>query len=558
VTYFWLSLAQLSNEESPMLYRTALARCPALLLGALFPALAASPAQAAVTLLEPAAAAFDTTVMAESLQQPVDVAVLPDGRVVVITRTGDVLVYSEPNGEPTEAHIDVQSGAPEQGLLGVVIDPDFSNSQLIYFYASTNEDENNRHQVLRYKLGEDGQLSEQTVVVAMGLRGPNNHNGGSLDIHDGNLFVAVGDTGDNPGQGDNGVPQNRFASCLNLANGKILRVSLAEATLGQPVADNPLMNETMVTGCTETRGDFSMQAPEKRIYAWGLRNPFRMWVDPVTGKLWIGDVGEGAREEVSVGDTGHYGYPFFEGTEEYEQPFKPEGACSGITPASACIPPAYDWDRGGGGTAIGGRILDGCDWPAPFADRYIFADYEQDDIKTIQVNAARDAVMEGSVQDFASANGPVALRLGTDNALYIVEAAGGMVTRVTPKGVTATANSCPNVNDGTAGNPSGGAGGGGAGGGPTAGSPNGGSPNGGSNAAGGTAPGGGNAPTAGTQNGNAGSNNGVSGNGSSGPSSDSGGCGCRTAGGAGSLSVGLGALLGALGLTLLRRRGWWS
>jgi glucose/arabinose dehydrogenase len=534
-------------QDSRRLLRTFTVARSLASLSALGLLLAASPASAAVALSTAAAAAFDATVIADGLGQPVDVAVLPDGKVLVIERQGDVLIYAAPEGDPTTAHIDVESGPAEQGLLGVVLDPNFATNQFIYFYASAGQDTNNRHQVLRYKLGADGMLSEQQVVINMGLRGPANHNGGSLDIYGGNIYVGVGDTGDN-----SATPQNKFSSCLNIANGKVLRVSLADATLGQPAADNPLMAEDMVTGCESTRGDFGMFAPEKRVYAWGFRNPFRLWVDDKTGKLWVGDVGEEGREEVSVGESGHYGYPFFEGTTEYNQMFKPDGACMGMTPGVPCTAPAYDWPRGGGGTAVGGRILDGCGWPAEWTNRYIFGDYVQNDIWTLEVNAERTAAMQGSVEDFATADGPAAFRMGTDNALYIAEAkGGGRVTRITAKGMAAAPNSCAAVND-APGNNMGGAGGGG-----NAGSPAGGNPPAGGNGAGGSSSGGspsgagsGNNPTAGTP--------GNPGAGTSGATdrdlNNEGGCGCRAAGGGGSMALGLGLLTGALGLSLVRRR----
>lgn len=518
-------------------------------LSALGLLLGAAPAQAAVTLATEAAADFDATVQAEGLQQPVDVAVLPDGKVLVITRTGDVLIYSEPNGEPTEQHIDVDSGPAEQGLLGVVLDPGFATNQFIYFYASLGEQSENRHHVVRYKLGADGMLSMPTPVITMGLRGPANHNGGAIDIHDGNLYIGVGDTGANATP-----PQNKFGSCLNIANGKVLRVSLAEATLGQPAAGNPLENEAMVTGCTSTGGDLGMQAPDKRIFAWGFRNPFRLWVDPSSGKVWVGDVGEEAREEISIVEAGkHYGYPFEEGTVVYDQDFKPANGCMGLTPASECIKPVHDWARAGGGTSIGGRILDGCGWPDAWKSRYIFGDYVQDDIWTLEVNAGRDGIVANSLQDFASADGPVAFRMGTDNALYIAESASGTVTRITPKGMAPAPNSCPDVNDPPGSNPGGGSGaGGGASGGnaATAGNSSGG------NGSGGTMSGVGMSGTGGTTSGNtSGNSSGGSGNPATGGSSgDSGGCGCRTVGHAGSLTLGFGALAGALGLSLLRRR----
>lgn len=528
-------------------------------LSALGLLLGAAPAGANVTLEADAAAAFDAVVVAEGLQQPVDVAVLPDGKVLVITRQGDVNVYSEPNGEPTTDHITVQSSQAEQGLLGVVIDPDFATNQFVYFYASVASDANNRHQVLRYKLGADGMLGEQTIVINMGLRGPANHNGGALDIHDGNLYIGVGDTGANAA-----TPQNHFGSCLNIANGKVLRVSLADDTLGEPTADNPLVNETMVSGCESTSGGdngaFEMFAPEKRIFAWGFRNPFRLWVDSQTGKVWVGDVGEQKREEISIVEKGkHYGYPFEEGTVIYNQSFKPQGGCMGLTPGTPCVPPAYDWDRNPQGSSIGGRILDGCGWPAPWKSRYIFGDYDKGSIWTLDVNAARDGVVADSVKEFASADGPTSFRMGTDNALYISEASGGNVVRLTAKGMAAAPDACPAINDGPPGN----MGGGGAGGGgnPSAGSSGGGNPpSGGNGNVGGVPAAGGKPgnPSAGTSNnGTAGTSNnnpGSSGSGATGGNGGGDGCGCRVAG-SGSSALAFAALAGALGVSLLRRRG---
>ena len=87
----------------------------------------------------------------------------------------------------------------------------------------------------------------------------------------------------------------------------------------------------MVSACTSTNGAWTMAAPDQRIFAWGFRNPWRFWIDPVTELLWIGDVGETTREEISVG-TGnqHYGYPFNEGTTAWGD--VDAAICSTLTP----------------------------------------------------------------------------------------------------------------------------------------------------------------------------------------------------------------------------------
>lgn len=533
-----------------------------IVLGTLGLLAAAAPAQAA-TLAADAAAAFDGAAYVEGLGDATDAASLPDGRLVVIERSGNVYTKPVGAGEPLEAHVDVNAGHGEQGLLGVVADPAFATNQFLYFYASVGDGANgaNRHHILRYKLGADGKLTDMKTVVSMGLNGPANHNGGALDIYGGNLYIGVGDTGAN-----STPPSNKFSSCLNQANGKVLRVSLAEATLGQAVADNPLVGVAMATGCTSTGGAFVMSAPDTRIFAWGFRNPFRLWVDRTNGKVWVGDVGETTREEITItGKGNHNGYPFWEGTTEYNQAFKPaNGGCMGMTPATACVAPVFDWARASAGTSIGGRILDGCGWPAAWKSRYIFGDHEQGKVWTLDVNAGRDGVVANSRKDFANTNNIRALRMGTDNALYMVEKS--VVTRVTAKGSTTTAGSCTAVNGpdepvGGGGSGAGGASGGGngnAGAGTTAGSGN----EGGNSATGGgglgsTGLGGkpstpsagtsGTTPEAGTSGNSAGAGNG-------GDSGDSGGCGCRMVGMNGSSALALGALVSALGVVLARRR----
>jgi glucose/arabinose dehydrogenase len=524
-------------------------------LSALGLVLGAVPVRAA-TLAADAATAFDIAPYVEGLGDATDAAALPDGRLVVIERSGNVYTQPVGAGEPLEAHVDVNSSHGEQGLLGVVADPDFATNKYLYFYASAGADAANRHQVQRYKLGDDGMLTDKKIVVEMGLRGPANHNGGALDVYQGNLYIGVGDTGAN-----STPPTNKFSSCLNQANGKVLRVSLAEATLGQPPADNPLVDVAMVTGCDSTSGDFGMRAPEKRIFAWGFRNPFRLWVDRTNGKVWVGDVGETTREEITITGSGnHNGYPFWEGTTEYNQAFKPaNGGCMGMTPATACVAPAFDWARASAGTSIGGRILDGCGWPAAWKSRYIFGDHEQGTVWTLDVTAGRDGVVDDSLKEFAETDNIRALRMGTDNALYMVEK--DVVSRVTAKGSTTTPNSCPSVNGSDEPVGGGGSGGGGAGGagpnggnGNTAGTANSaGTANGAGNGTGGAGNSSGSGNTSGSGNPGGGTANGA-GSGSGGGPGDDGGCGCTVVGGSATSLLGLGALGAALGLALGRRR----
>jgi Glucose / Sorbosone dehydrogenase len=375
---------------------------------------------------------LDLTTYAKGLGKPTDIAVLADGRGVITQQLGDVIIIAG-GVKSTAGHLAVEQNNGEQGLLGVIADPNFATNHYLYFYADVGAT-NDKHQIIRIVLGNDNKLGAQTVILGTGaptpgIYGPANHNGGSMIIYNNQLYIGVGDTGANATP-----PTNKFGSCLNQANGKILRINLD----GSVPTDNPLYNVATATACASTGGAFTMAAPDKRIFAWGLRNPFRFWMDPSgaqAGTMWIGDVGETTREEVSVGKGNqHYGYPFQEGTTDWG-PGLLANECMGMTPARACTPAVYDYPHTNGNNCIiGGLIPSGCGWDDPWKSRYVFGDHGSGLVWTLDVNAGRTGVNGGSVKNFGNMGGPASFRMGPDNALYIVEVDGGAVERVTPKG----------------------------------------------------------------------------------------------------------------------------
>jgi glucose/arabinose dehydrogenase len=373
------------------------------------------------------AAKFQLTVLVRDLPKPTDIASLPDGRLVITLKEGEVVVR---NADGTlrrnAATIPVTVPHNEQGLLGVVAHPQVAENATLFFYASLGDTEN-RHHVVKGTVGADGAVAVDMAnpVVRMGLAGPRNHNGGGMVIHDNHLYIGVGDTGANATP-----PQNKFASCLNKANGKILRVALD----GSVPADNPLNGMAMVTGCDQVSGDFGMRPPDERIYAWGTRNPYRFWIDPTTGLLWVADVGEAAREEISLGTKGtHFGYPFFEGSVGYSQPWNI--GCKGMVPGSECATVAHEYPTGSGGAdcVIGGLIPDGCGWPAEYRARYFFGDHGSGEVWTLDVNADRRGVAADSRRAFASIAGVSSFRMGHDHSLYAVSHDKGWVVKITPR-----------------------------------------------------------------------------------------------------------------------------
>src|SRR4029453_8379703 len=219
---------------------------------------------------------------------------LPDERLVIVTKTGDVLVRPAAGGALVTAggfSVDVES---EKGLLGVAVHPSFgSNGQLFFYYSASDAaggTDADRQRVVMRTLGADNLLSARETVLLAGLRGPANHDGGALDIGpDGLLYVGVGDTGCNSGTVPEPpyTPTNFYGTCLaddpqqhGGGNGKILRIGLD----GSIPQTNPLVAATNVTACGASCGvpisTGMIGVPRGELFSWGFRNPFRLWSHP--------------------------------------------------------------------------------------------------------------------------------------------------------------------------------------------------------------------------------------------------------------------------------------
>ena len=318
-----------------------------------------------------------------------DIAFSADGRALVTRKTGQIVVR---HADGTTALIAYPFGgtldtASEKGLLGVVADPDVAQNRAFYFYVS-NGPTADKHRVYRAVLaeGSDSLTVDPVPVIAAsrgfgpGLEGPANHDGGGMVIHDGQLYVGVGDTGANASP-----PTNKYGSCLNKGNGKILRVNLD----GTVPSDNPLVGLASVSACATPTGAWTTAAPDPRIFAWGFRNPWRLWVDPQTSLLFIGDVGEVTQEEISIGGPDqHYGYPFEEGTQIWGNV---DGMnCATLTPSRPCTPPAFSYPRSPGFAVTGGLIPEACGWSNVFPGaHYVYGDSGAGWIRALPMNATR-------------------------------------------------------------------------------------------------------------------------------------------------------------------------
>jgi putative heme-binding domain-containing protein len=177
-----------------------------------------------------------------------------------------------------------------------------------------------------------------------------NHCGGDLQFGpDGYLYIGMGDSG--PQQDPHGNAQ-----AMDLLRGKMIRIDIDHTANGKPYAipaDNPLVHTP------HTR-------PE--IWAAGLRNPWRYSFDPLTGDLWVGDVGQDLYEEVDVVRKGeNYGWNVIEGFAPFSNQYRHKG--------DQYTPPIFAYSRKYGVSVTGGYVYRG-DPKSDFYGAYIFADFQ--------------------------------------------------------------------------------------------------------------------------------------------------------------------------------------
>jgi hypothetical protein len=282
--------------------------------------------------------------VASGLSRPVLVAAPPgDPRLFVVEQTGDIEILS---GGVVQATPFLRIGVTccgEQGLLGLAFHPQYASNGKFY---------------VNYTIGDVSRVSEFTVSSNPNVANPSerilltvpqpaaNHNGGMLMFDEsGYLLIAFGDGG---GAGD---PGNRAENANELL-GKLLRIDVNTTSSGQ--YGIPPTNPFAGGG----------GAPE--VYLLGLRNPWRFDVDG--GLLYIGDVGQGAREEVTIlpasAAGANLGWNTWEGTNCFQ------GPCG----TGGFVFPQVEYTHAAGCSVTGGHVYRGTSIPG-LAGTYFYGDF---------------------------------------------------------------------------------------------------------------------------------------------------------------------------------------
>jgi glucose/arabinose dehydrogenase len=314
---------------------------------------------------EPSGGGMAFRQVANGLDSPLGIASTPSepDRLYIVEQPGLVRVL-EDGKLLSEPFLDVQDqvvSGGEQGLLSLAFDPEYESTGLFYVdYTDTNGDT----RVVEYHAGGSTPVRRRELLFVDQPYA--NHNGGQLAFGpDGRLYVGMGDGG------SGGDPENR-AQNLDEKLGKLLSLD----------------------------ADPDVREKDWTIEGYGLRNPWRFSFDRETGDLWIGDVGQGAWEEIdhtareSPGPE-NYGWDVYEGTHGYED--------KDPNPAGHLVLPVYEYSHHDGCSVTGGYVYRGERVPGAVG-RYVFGDYCSGTVLSLVLESdkARDVRNFGRIDELSA------------------------------------------------------------------------------------------------------------------------------------------------------------
>lgn len=231
---------------------------------------------------------YRVTEITDDLDAPWGIAVLPDNRLLITEKEGDMRIVNPETGDIG----DEINGIPDVddrgqgGLLGITLAPDFESDRMVYWVFSERVSGGNHTAVAKGRLSEDEKSIENATVIyrAKPTYDGDKHYGGRIIFdNDGNLFVSIGERSDQE--------PRVLAQDLSTSFGKIIRIT----TDGEAVSGNPFENEPNAL-------------PE--IYSYGHRNPQGLDFHPVTGELWSNEFGPRGGDELNLIKPGlNYGWP---------------------------------------------------------------------------------------------------------------------------------------------------------------------------------------------------------------------------------------------------------
>lgn len=355
-------------------------RSPALSAAPAAGGTAAVPSRAPSPTVEPKTPTLRDEVVQSGLSLPWDVAFLPDGRMLVSERAGNLLIFE--SGEPNARRIATLTvpavrAQGESGLMGLAVDPNFASNGFIYACASRTDEDRWLNQILRLRLAANA-LTLDGFVVREGMRAAAIHDGCRIAFGpDGKLWATMGEAGERP-----------LAQSVGSLNGKVLRVN----TDGTVPADNPILPGA---------------AGRTAAYSFGHRNPQGLAFEPATGRPFAVEHGQNDHDEINlIRAGGNYGWPSQAG---------PGGAARGL------VDPI--WTSGPAGTLAtsGGAFVSGAQWGLWSGSLFV-ATLKEADLRRFtidgEVATQREVLLD---RTYGRLRSPV---LGPNGALYVTTSNG--------------------------------------------------------------------------------------------------------------------------------------
>ncbi|HKG07413.1 MAG TPA: PQQ-dependent sugar dehydrogenase [Pedobacter sp.] len=420
---------------------------------------------------------FTKVVLQQKLEEPMQFQILDGGKVLYAERKGKLKVY-----DPATNKMDViadfvvsreyvsktgEHSEGEDGLQGVILDPDYAKNHWIYIYYSPKEESVNRLSRFTWTGGKLNMATEKKVLDVVVQREECCHvGGGMLFDKDKNLYLTTGDNtfsrssdgftpiDERPGEGPRDAQKS--SGNTNDLRGKILRIH-PEPDGSYTIPEGNLFPK----GTPKTR-------PE--IYTMGNRNPWRLTIDSKNGWLFWGEVGpDGSNsselrgpksyDEFNIAKkAGNYGWPYFNGKEAYRyynfatkesgawwDPLKPTNNSPNNTGLNV-LPPTTDpfiWypyavseqfpEMGSGGrSAVGGPIFHAADFknakylfPTYYEGKWIITDWVRGWLLAVTFDADGKFVSMERFLPNLTLRGPIDMKFGPDGSLYIMEYGNG-------------------------------------------------------------------------------------------------------------------------------------
>ncbi len=378
-----------------------------------------------------------------TFRDPVKLLELPNGQLFVLGKSGDAWVFNnDSNTAVTTQVLNIEpqvSISGDAGMLGAALHPEFgqplsANAQYIYIWY--------RHKPVGSSQGNLGymRLSRFTINSSYTNIDPASeyvmiqqydrhqwHNGGDMFFGmDDFLYIAVGDEG---GANDQ---FNRTQSISDWLFGGVLRidVDMQGGNISHPIRRQPANGGTPPNGWDNsfTQGYFipndnpwldANGSILEEFWALGTRSPHRMTLDTVTGNIWLGDIGQGTMEEISlVKKEANLQWPYMEGT--VNGPKAKPNPLIGFDQT-----PVFAYPRTFGTCVIGGHVIRGGVYPE-LEGRYIFGDHVNQNVWTLELSPVGTSqnlefLLNVPVEGSGSKDGISSFATTSDGTIYILD-----------------------------------------------------------------------------------------------------------------------------------------